>query len=53
MLEVHDSSVEILQIDDHVISWGWWSKECVSPLKQLTELPKDIIDIWKSRGIKL
>ena len=53
VLDVHDSSVEILQIDDQVISWNWWSKECVSPLKQLTKLPKDIIDIWKSRGIKL
>ena len=53
VLYVHDSSVEILQIDDQVISWKWWSKECVSPLKQLTKLSKDIIDIWKSRGIKL
>ena len=53
VLDVHDSSVEILQIDDQVISWNWWSKECVSPLKQLIELPKDIIDIWKARGIKL
>lgn len=53
VLYVHDSSVEILQIDDQVISWNWWSKECVSPLEQLTKLPKDIIDIWKSRGIKL
>lgn len=53
VLVVHDSSVEILQIDDQVISWNWWSKECVSTLKQLTKLPKDIIDIWKSRGIKL
>ena len=53
VLYVHDSSVEILQIDDQVISWNWWNKECVSPLKQLTKLSKDIIDIWKSRGIKL
>lgn len=53
VLYVYDSSVEILQIDDQVISWNWWSKECISPLEQLTKLPKDIIDIWKSRGIKL
>lgn len=53
VLKVHDFSVEILQIDDKGISWDWWSKECVSSLKQLTELPKDIDDIWKSRGIKL
>lgn len=53
VLDVSDSSVEILQIDDQGITWDWWSKECISTLKQLTELPKDIIDIWKSRGIKL
>lgn len=53
VLDVSDSSVELLQIDDQGITWDWWSKECVSTLKQLTELPKDIIDIWKSRGIKL
>ena len=53
VLDVHDSSVEILQIDDQGITWDWWRKECVSTLKQLIELPKDIIDTWKSRGIKL
>lgn len=53
VLDVSDFNVGILQIDDQGITWDWWSKECVSALKQLTELPKDIIDIWKSRGIKL
>ena len=53
VLDVSDSSVNILQIDDQVIAWDWWSKECVSTLKQLTELPKNIIDIWKSRGINI
>lgn len=53
VVDVNDSSVDILQIDDQAITWDWWSKECVSTLKQLTKLPKDIIDIWKSRGIKL
>lgn len=53
VLDVSDSNVEILQIDDQEITWDWWSKECVSSLEQLTKLPKDIIDIWKSRGIKL
>ena len=53
VLDVHDSRVEILQIDDQGITWDWWRKECVSTLKQLIELPKDIIDTWKSRGIKL
>ena len=53
VLDISDSNIDILQIDDQAITWDWWSKECVSPLKQLTKLPKDIIDIWKSRGIKL
>lgn len=53
VLDVSDFSVEILRIDDQGITLDWWYKECVSTLKQLTELPKDIIDIWKSRGIKL
>lgn len=53
VLYVHDSRVDILQIDDQAITWDWWSKEYVSTLEQLTKLPKDIIDIWKSRGIKL
>lgn len=53
VLDISDSDIEILQIDDQAITWDWWSKECVSTLKQLTELPKDIIDIWKTRGVKL
>ena len=53
VLDVNDSRVDILRIDDQVIKYDWYSKEYVSSLKQLTELPKDISDIWKSRGIKL
>lgn len=53
VLDVNDSRVDILRIDDQVINYDWYSKECISSLKQLTELPKDISDIWESRGIKL
>lgn len=53
VLDVSDYNVDILRIDDQIISWDWYSKECISNLKQLTELPKDISDTWKSRGIKL
>ena len=53
VLDVNDSSVDILRIDDQVINYDWYSKECINSLKQLTELPKDISDIWESRGIKL
>lgn len=53
VLEVDDERVMLLRIDDQIICYDWWSKECVNTLTQLTELPKDIINIWKSRGIKL
>lgn len=53
VLDVDDGRVTLLRIDDQVINYDWWSKEFVSTLKQLPELPKDIINIWKSRGIKL
>lgn len=53
VLDVSDSRVYVLRIDEQVINYDWWRKECVSLLEQLTALPKDISDIWKSRGIKL
>lgn len=53
VLDVSDSRVYVLRIDEQVIIYDWWRKECVSLLEQLTALPKDISDIWKSRGIKL
>ena len=53
VLEVDDEYVMLLRIDAKVIKYDWWRRGLVSSLKQLTELPKDIINIWKSRGIKL
>lgn len=53
VLEVVDEYIMLLRIDDKVIKYDWWRRELVSSLKQLTELPKDTINIWKSRGIKL
>lgn len=53
VLSIDKDIMHVLHMDRRSIRYDWLSKECITRLKQLTALPEDMNDMWKSRGINI